>query len=253
MPISLPYETREAAPEGVREYLAEKDGKFIFEAEPLSVVAETNSKLRKLRGDLDAKTVKLSKYAKFEELGDEFDADELLSLRELKRQGKPLTADEKAEMERLHKKALDKLTGDLTATGEKLKSYESELKRYKLTDPIRAVAVSEKVGMFADDFDLAWSEIGRRFRLEESDSGKSKIVVLDDDGDPTDTKVEDFFNKLYKQQRPKFFKAQGAGGSGAPAQSGGGGNGKTITRAEFDALGQAGRMKVSKDGIKVVD
>jgi hypothetical protein len=254
MPIALTYDTRDAVPEVLKDHVAEKDGKFIFEAEPASVVTQTNGKLEKLRGDLDKKTARLGRYAKLEELGDDLDVDDLLSLRELKKQGKPLTADEKAEMERLHKKALDKANGDLAATSEKLKGYESELKRFKLVDPIRAVATSEKVGMFAEDFDLAWSEIGRRFQLVEEEGKKPRIVVLDDDGDPTDTKVEDFFNKLYKQQRPKFFKASGAGGSGAANNtSGGGGNGKTITRAEFDALDQAGRMKVSKDGLQVVD
>lgn len=253
MPISFTFDTRDAAPEGVREHLAERDGKFIFEAEPASVVTQTNGKLTKLRGDLDAKTARLSRYAKFEELGDEFDAEEFLSLRELKKQGKPLTADEKAEMERLHRKAVDKLTGDLTTTSEKLKGYESELKRFKLTDPIRAIATSEKVGMFAEDFDLAWSEIGRRFRLVEEEGKKPRIVVLDDDGDPTDTKVEEFFTKLYSQQRPKFFKAKVSGGTGAqPGDKGGGGNGKTVSREVFESLSPTDKSKFFQDGGTVV-
>lgn len=253
MPISFTFDTRDAAPEGVREHLAERDGKFIFEAEPASVVATANGKLTKLRTDLDAKTARLGKFAKLEELGDDLDVEDLLSLRALKAQGKPLTADEKAEIERLHKKALDKATGDLTTVNEKLKSYESELKRFKLVDPIRAVAISEKVGMFPEDFDLAWSEIGRRFQLVEEEGKKPRIVVLDDDGDPTDTKVEDFFTKLYRQQRPKFFKGSGAGGSGAQPNNGsGGGDKKTMSRDQFEALSQAERMAVAKQGIKVV-
>lgn len=253
MPVTLTYDQRDAVPEALKDLVVERDSKFIFEAEPLSVFNETSNKLRKLRTDLDTKTAKLGKYAKFEELGEEFDADEFLNLRELKKSGKPLTADEKADLERLHKKAVDKLTGDLTTTSEKLKGYESELKRFKLTDPIRAIATSEKVGMFAEDFDLAWSEIGRRFQLVEEEGKKPRIVVLDDDGDPTDTKVEDFFTKLYSQQRPKFFKAKGSGGSGAqPDGKGGGGNGKTVSREVFESLSPTDKSKFFQDGGTVV-
>ncbi len=254
MPIELTFDTREAVPESLKDHVAEKDGKFVFAAEPASAVEETKRKYTKLSGDLDGLRKKLGKYSKFEELGDEFDAEEFLSLRELKRQGKPLTADEKAELERVHQKALAKATAEATTAAEKLKAYESELKRYKLTDPIRAIATSEKVGMFPEDFDLAWSEIGKRFRLDEGENGKSKIVILDEDGDPTDIKIEDFFTKLYKQQRPKFFKASGSGGSGAPTnQTSGGGNSKSLSRTAFDQLDPTARMKFIKDGGQVVE
>lgn len=254
MPIELFFDTRDAVPEPLKDHVSERDGKLVFAAEPASVVETTNRKYTKLSGDLDGLRKKLGKYSKFEELGDEFDPDEFFSLRELKKQGKPLTADEKAELERVHQKALAKATAEATTAAEKLKAYESELKRYKLTDPIRAIATSEKVGMFAEDFDLAWSEIGRRFRLDEGENGKGKIVVLDEDGDPTDIKIEDFFTKLYKQQRPKFFKASGSGGSGAPTnQTSGGGNSKSLSRTAFDQLDPMGRMKFIKDGGQVVE
>lgn len=252
MPVALPFDSRDAMPEAIRDYAVEKDGKFIFEAEPVSVVNQINDKLKKLRGDLDVKSSRLGRYAKLEELED-FDADEYLALREQKRAGKPLTADEKAELERIHGKTVEKLKGESTQLSEKLKAYESELKRYKLTDPIRAIATSEKVGMFAEDFDLAWTEINSRFRLVEEDGKKPRIVVLDEDGDATDIKIEDFFTKLYKAQRPKFFKASGAGGSGAPSNTGGGGTGKALTRSAFNAMNPADQSKFFRDGGQLVE
>lgn len=223
MPIALYYDTAEAVPESLKNHVTEKDGKFVFEAEPVSEVEKTRSKYTKLSGDLDSLRGKYKRFEKLDTLGDDLDVDELLSLRELKKQGKPLTADEKAELERIHGKTVEKLKSESTQLSEKLKAYESELKKYKLTDPIRAIAVSEKVGMFAEDFDLAWTEIGSRFKLIEEDGKKPRIVVLDEDGDATDIKIEDFFTKLYKQQRPKFFKASDKGGSGAPSNNNGGG------------------------------
>lgn len=248
MPITLAYDTRDAVPEALKDHVAERDGKFIFEAEPLSVVTETQGKLKKLRADLDAKSTKLGRFAKLDELGEELDVDELLSLRELKKQGKPLTPDEKAELERLHQKQLTKLNGDLKARDERLTAAETQLKHFKLTVPLQQIAL--KAGVLPDDVSLALLETQSRFRLNDA----GKIVVLDADGDETDITPETFFSKLYKEQRPKFYAATGAAGSGSQNNTNGGRSGpKTITRVEFDALSQADRMQRSKDGYKVVD
>lgn len=232
MPVEILYESRDAVPETLVSHVVERDGKFVFQAEPLSVVSETQSKLKKLRADLDAKAAALGKYGKLNELGDDLDIDELLELRELKKQGKPLTPDEKNDIERLHAKATRKLSDELTAATSKLSAYEAELKQFKLINPIRDIAVAESVGMFPEDFNLAWSEIGSRFKLVEEDGKKPRIVVLDEDGDVTDIKPEDFFNKLYKEKRPKFFKASGIGGSDAKQGTKGNGNAPR-TRSEM--------------------
>jgi uncharacterized protein YnzC (UPF0291/DUF896 family) len=248
MPFKLEFAKAEDAPEALRAHLAEADGKFVFEGEPISVVTQTNEKLKKLRGDLDAKTAKLGRFAKLDELGDELDVDELLSLRELKKQGKPLTADEKAELERLHKKQLDKLNGDVKTRDERLTVAEAELKRYRLTEPLKAIAL--KAGVLPEDLELAMLETQSRFRL--SDDSK-KIVVVDEDGDATDITPQDFFGKLYKQQRPKFYAASGAGGSGATQNSGGSAGKKTITRADFDKLPPPSQSAFVKGGGTVTD
>jgi hypothetical protein len=243
MPFKLEYTKPEDAPEAVRGELTEEDGKFFLEVETAKAFNAERSKLKTLRGDLDKKTAALGRYSKFQELQDD-ELDELLHLREMKKQGKPLTADERAELERLNKKSLDKLTSELTAEREARQKDQSELKRFKLVNPLRVIATSDKVGMFPEDFDLAWNaELNRFFKLAEEEGKKPRIVVLDEDGDETDVKPEDFFNKVYKQQRPKFFKATGAGGSGA-TQAGGGANrndlGKLPATERLKAARQAG-------------
>lgn len=222
----------ESIPEAYRSSYEERDGKYHLKEVEFEDPGEFRSKLSKKEKLLTETNAKLARYSKLQEL-DSDELDELLTLREMKKQGKPLTTDEKAELERLNKKAVDKLTAELEAEREGRKQDQAQLKRFKLTDPIRAIATSEKVGMFPEDFDLAWSEIGNRFKLVEEEGRKAKIVVLDEDGDESDVKVEDFFTKLYSQQRPKFFKASGNGGSGA-AQSGrtGTANGYTIKRED---------------------
>lgn len=254
MPVTLSYDTADAVPESLKNHVTEKDGKLVFEAEPLAEVEKTRSKYTKLSGDLDTLRGKYKRFEPLEALGENLDVDELLSLRELKKQGKPLTADEKAELERIHGKTVEKLKSESTQLAERLKSYESELKKYRLTEPIRAIATSEKVGMFPEDFDLAWTEIGSRFKWVEEEGKKARIVVLDEDGDATDIKPEDFFTKLYKQQRPKFFKASDKGGSGAPSNNnGGGGSGKTLTRSAFNGLSPADQVKFFRDGGRLAE
>lgn len=216
MPIKLSgvADSLESVPESFHGNYDQRDGKFYLREVEFEDPAEFRTKLNKKEKLITDANAKLGRYNKFQEFQDE-ELDELLTLRDLKKQGKALTTDEKAELERIHQKTVKKLTDEQLTDREKLKTYETELKRFKLTDPIRAIATSEKVGMFAEDFDLAWSEIGSRFRLMEEDGKKPRIVVLDEDGDETDIKIEDFFTKLYKQQRPKFFKPSGAAGGGA--------------------------------------
>lgn len=238
MPISLAYDTRDAVPEALKDHVAEKDGKFIFEAEPVSVVTQTNEKLKKLRGDLDAKTAKLGKFAKLDELGDDLDIDDLLSLRELKKQGKPLTADEKAEHERQLAKLTTKQATELKAREDALSAANTELKHFKLTSPLKSIAL--KSGVLAEDLDVVMLETQGRWKLGED--GK-KIIFLDNDGDEDVSMTpEKFYGEIYKKLRPKFYTASGAGGSGAGPASGGGNGG-----VDYSKLNATERLKAARN------
>ncbi|MBK9316917.1 MAG: hypothetical protein IPM55_22125 [Acidobacteria bacterium] len=242
MPIKLSgtVETLDNVPESYRDRYEQQGDKYYLKEIEFDDPAEFRSKLQKKEKLLTETNAKLGRYSKLQELDDD-ELDNLLELREMKKQGKPLTTDEKAELERLHKKQADKLAAELNAEREARKADQAQLKRFKLTDPIRAIATSEKVGMFPEDFDLAWAEIGSRFQLVEEEGRKSKIVVLDEDGDETDIKVEDFFIKLYSQQRPKFFKASDSGGSGAAPNH----RSKVLDR-DLSNLSAVERMKLAR-------
>lgn len=255
MPIKLPgvADTLESVPENYRDRYEEQGGRFHLKEIEFEEPTAYRARLDKKEKALNELNAKLGRYTKFQELDDD-ELDSLLELREMKKQGKPLTTDEKAELERLHKKQADKLAAELNAEREARKADQAQLKRFKLTDPIRAIATSEKVGMFAEDFDLAWSEIGNRFKLVEEDGKKAKIVVLDEDGDESDIKVEDFFTKLYSQQRPKFFKASDSGGSGASnSNKGRVSNGHTIKRdqAKDPAVYRRAKEAAEKAGVEL--
>lgn len=243
MPVEILYESRDAVPESLASHVVERDGKFVFQAEPLSVVSETQSKLKKLRADLDAKAAALGKYGKLNELGDELDIDELLELRELKKQGKPLAPDEKSDIERQYRKQLDKLSNDLKARDEGLTAAQRELQHYKLTVPLRDIAA--KAGVGTNNLDLMVLDTAKRFKLDET----GKIIVLDDDGDDAGITPKDFFEKLYKAQRPNLYDATGAGGSGAkPDTTAGKTSAKTITRAAESQMTPQEKAAFYRDG-----
>lgn len=239
MPIKLTgvVETLDSVPEAFKAAYEQKDGKFHLKEVEFEDPAEVTKKLTKKEALLTDANKKLGRYTKFAEFTDD-DLDDLLNLRELKKSGKPLTVDEKAELERLHKKATEKLGGDLKAREEQITTLERDLRHYKLTVPLRDIAV--KAGVIAEDLDLVMLDVQSRFKLDEN----GKIVVLDSDGDVSDVTPQKFFETLYKEQRPKFYKASDAGGSGAHNDKKGGG---AVSAAEFLKLSPAEQLKRARE------
>jgi hypothetical protein len=236
----------EGVPEAYKAAYEQKDGKFFLKEIEFEDVAPFKDKLAKKEKAINEANQKLGRYTKFQELSDD-ELDDLLSLRELKKSGKPLTVDEKAELERLHQKALGKATAELEAEKKARQADQAQLKHYRLTVPLRDIAV--KAGVIAEDLDLVMLDVQKRFAL--SDEGK--IVVLDGDGDATDVTPQKFFETLYKEQRPKFYAASGAGGSGANNdKKGGGGSNKTVRRGDQEAL-NSNIEAIAKGEITVVD
>ena len=239
-------DTLETVPEAYKAAYEQKDGKFFLKEIEFEDAAPLKEKLARKESAINEANGKLSRYSKFKEF-DEAGLETLLELWELKKAGKPLTVNEKAELERLHQKALEKLKGELETERKGRATDQQSLKHYKLTVPLKDIAL--KAGVVPEDVSLALLETQGRFRLDEND----KIVVLDADGDISDVTPQKFFETLYKEQRPKFYAASGSGGSGAQNGTKGSGNGKTMNRQAFEALSQAERMKISKEGVELVD
>src|SRR5688572_4106844 len=120
-------DTLESVPEAFKTNYEQKDGKFFLREIEFEDIAPYKEKLTKKEKAFTEQATKLGRYTKFAELADE-ELDELLHLRELKKSGKPLTVDEKAELERLHKKVTDKLSGDLKTRDDQITEMQRDLK-----------------------------------------------------------------------------------------------------------------------------
>jgi hypothetical protein len=133
---------------------------------------------------------------------------------------------------------------------ERIADLEREVKHYKLTVPIRDLAL--KSGMIAERLDLALLDLQKRFSLDES----GQLQTLDEFGNPMPGMTpEKFFKEVYLEQRPYLFHPKGGFGSGAPQLRGGasGGSLKTLTRAAFEALSPEQKVTFSKGGGTLTD
>ena len=258
MSVEFQVDSLDSVDESLKPAYVEKDGKFHLDVDKYAEISPKTQGLKTKNKELLGKLTKakdgLKKFEKLADLEDD-DIAELLELREnkdkLNDKGKePSAADAErlAQLEKLHKKALDKVSGEKTATETRAAELEKQLKHYQLTVPIRDVAV--KAGVIAEDLELVLLDTAKRFSLSE----EGKIVVLDEDGDPTDITPQKFFETLYKEQRPKFYAASGAGGSGAPPSNTSGSVGsKVITRSQWEKMSPAESSKFFTDGGKIKD
>lgn len=147
----------------------------------------------------------------------------------------------KTQIAKTFEKQIAKISGEKGEVAKQLEAASKEIRHFKLAVPVRDAAL--KAGVLADDIDLVMMDTAKNFGLDDD----GKVVVLDADGDPTETSLKEFFEKLYKQQRPKFYAATGAGGSGAGHNTSGGAGG----RADLSRLSPSERLKAARElGIK---
>ncbi|MHB1065597.1 MAG: hypothetical protein ACYC1Z_14095 [Georgenia sp.] len=122
-----------------------------------------------------------------------------------------------------------------------LEAAQKELRTLKLTDKVRAAAIEggvdpkrieDALRLNADAFDL-------------DDQGR--VVVLDEDGDPSAITPEKYWAEKEKVRRPYLYAGTGASGSGAPVDKKGGG----AAAQDLSKLPPEDRLRLARErGIK---
>lgn len=227
--------------ESYRGAYVEKDGAFFLDPEKLEAVefddkAELAGVVRKEREARAKAEAEAKKFDRLKPLLE--DEDELTQFLEAweKRSDAPAggkpdpNKDKELELkDKLHAKEIKKLNEQLAELTAKSTNAERELKEFRLWTPLRDIAT--KAGL--EDWDIARLDLASKNQFGFDDDGK--VVVLED-GHPSTITPEKFFTEVYTDQRPKFYKASGAGGSGAKPGTNGGGSKKTYTREVFSKL-----------------
>lgn len=257
MPITETFESQDAAPEFLRDHLTERDGKWIFEGETAAEVANLVKTVKKERDGRTRYEKDLKRFKRFEPLAEllaDADDDELDRLKEswAKRGDDP--ADSKGSAtghvnEKIHARELKKRDDAIATMTGQLETAQRELKDYRLWTPLRDIAL--KCGVIAEDWELVKLELGTQQRFGFDDDGK---IVVYEDGEPSNVSAERYFREVYSEQRPKFYKASGAGGSGAqPGVRDGSPRTKTIKRDTWDKMAARERDVKIAAGFTIVD
>lgn len=262
MPIENVVDSLDQVGDDIKGAYVEADGKFQFDADKYAELktAGLKKKNNELLGKLKQSGDELAKFGKFKTLTEalaDVDEDDIPHVVEMWQKRNERDANKgkgddagklKEQLEKAHAKALKQRDDELGAAKTELQKAQSRLRDYELWTPLREVFT--KAGGEPTDWELVRLELSSQQRFGFDD--ENKIVVLED-GFPSAVTPEHFFKVLYSDQRPKFYKATAAAGSGANNNTRANGTQKTMTRTAFESLDQLARMKASKDGIQIID
>lgn len=254
MALKAVVENLEAVPEALRGEYAEKDGKFYLSVDDLDNHHGVSGLKTALNSERGLNRAAKQQVARWEALGKS--PDEIAEL---------LAAVETENTDKLKKK------GDFDAILNQHKTtWETEKKglltRAETAESFGKSAIIETNVMGAltkakatpTGIELLTERFGKRINLEIAD-GKRTITIMQADGKtPMAGSGADgsaTFDDLVKEavkNYPELFEGTGSGGGGAPRNNSGG-SGKTLTRAEWEALSPTDQRAKHKDGFKIVN
>lgn len=258
-PIEQIFETKEDAPDWLRNSLLEQDGKFVFQAELAHEVGGLKKALETERRQKAEAEKQLKNYSgvdveRYQQLIAE---REEIEAKQAQKAGDWQTREE--QLKKQLQADLGKYKGQYEAEVQerdaKLAMMQNALER-SLIEAQATAAISELRGTPA----LLLPHVMQRVKIFEED-GDYNVKVLDSQGQPriADVKGTPFTIKnLIEEMRndPIFgraFEASGAGGSGAQNGNKAGGNAKAMSRKSFDELPPAKRMEFIRGGGSITD
>jgi hypothetical protein len=246
MALKSTVDTIDAVPEALREFYAEKDGKFVLQAEGLSPTARVN----------EFRENNLALKREMDELRARFDGIDPDNHRELAAQAQKIK-----ERKLIDAGKLDELVAERTAAMKA--DYEKQIgsgtaTQAALTRQLEALVVDNALRDAAakasvrptavEDFLLRGKQL---FRLQDGkavpfDGDKA---IYGKDGEPLS--MSEWAGSLSERAPHLFETSTGTGATGSTGAAATGG--KTMTRAQFEALGTTERMAAAKGGIKLAD
>jgi hypothetical protein len=256
MALQLVVDSIDTIPEALRgEYVA-KDGKFHLSVDGIEDTTGLKNALaaeRKRAGDLEKQTKAWAKLGKTpDEIAEMTAAAEKAAEDALKKAGNH----EEILNKKLAALAKERDERETKLTGERDAALSSERQAIVET---RVNSALVKAKATTEGLDLLTDRLGKRLAFEVVD-GKRSISILAADGTPMIgsgkdglATMDDLVKEAVKQY-PSLFEGSGAGGSGKdPNNNRRDAGAKTISLADFKALGPIEKAAKMKEGFKVVD
>lgn len=226
----------DALAEPLKEHYKASGDDYVLDAEGVEDVSGLKSALEKEKKERrELKTKLEAEAARFKDIDPERARAALAKVQEI---------DEKhlidqGEFDRLLKKRSDEFEAKEAEKDRLIAENQKRLDTFELINPVRDALL--KAGVMPDRIEDAVVAASRFVKLDD----KRKVVVLDNDSDPSGKTLDEFASTEFKESKPWLYAATGAGGSGAPANSTGNGGKKAITRKEFNELPAAQQRTVA--------
>jgi len=210
MALALTIEKLDGLDPKVASLYVEKDGKFVLDVDGMEDTSGLKSALEKERKSARDAERRLAALK-------DVDPDEYARLKAeaAERETKKLT--EAGEFDKLREKWQKERDAEKADFDRRIAEKDLLLRKFRLDDTVRAAAL--KAGVIPEDLEDVMTITAKFFQLAEDGA----LQVLDDKGEVTPKTVEEFFTKVFKEKKPKFYAASGNSGAGTGASSGGGG------------------------------
>lgn len=253
MPLRLTVDKAEfdALPEAAQNFYAEKDGRFVLDAEGVEDTSGLKSALQRERDERKAAKEALKAF-------EGIDPEEARSLLTNKKKAEEDALKQAGKWEEMKSQIVSEWEKKLDPLAKERDRYRAAVDRY-LIDAQATAAIAEHKGVPA----LLLPHVKQHIRVVE-ENGEFVARVVDANGNPrigdaqgNPMTISQLVERDFKQNDifGRAFEASGAAGSGAPAgsQAGGAGGKKQVKRADFDAMAPNERMAFIKAGGVPVD
>lgn len=233
--LKLFYETKDAIPNGAEEFYAEKDGKFLLQADGIKTDDDVSNlqgaleKERKLRRDAETK---LKDYSKFDLLPDDFDISEFNRLKDSQ------TGEIENKLKEQRERIVAQHEKELASYKEKLEQANGLVNTHVKTANLRKA--------------MAEANINKAFMPAVEAMMQSKITIEGTDVYLNEKPLADALKDWASTDEGKHYVSAPANtGGGVDAKSSASGVKKTMERSQFEALDAGQKMEVVKNGVQL--
>jgi hypothetical protein len=230
MALKPVVDSLDTVPEALRGEYTEKEGKFHLQVEDAEKVFA--SEVIKNRDTILTEKKKLQQQ--LQEIEAKYKDVNLEEIQKMKQE-----AEDREQQKLKSEGKIDEILNKWKADQEKreldwkaqLSAAHAELDTFKVDAHLRKAA--EKGGIIPDLIDDVVELVKKRTQRTD----KGELLILDPQGIPLDVSLDGYFTTVFKEQKPYYYAASGAGGSGASATQNGGARGaRTIQGSDQDAL-----------------
>lgn len=206
MALKAVVDSLDDIPEGIRGEYEEVDGKFRLTVEGVDSLVDNSAMKTALEKER-------AKGKLVDAIRKEFPTATDEEIRELLKKAKAAAKSgkdgEPPDTEKIVAKLRKEIDEEYAPIKEENSKLTTKLRKILLDDQVRKAALEG--GVIPEEVDDVLELTRKHFDLDDKD----RVVVLDEDGDPSSVSLKKYFTDTYKKLKPRYYKAPDASGSDA--------------------------------------